>query len=761
MEVTDANLCKVTDAIAVDFVSSSKINLGNDTTFCAGVNNILDAGVGYASYSWTGAKTGSAQTLLADVSGTYYVSASGACSSKDTVVITIQPKPTVNLGADISTCVTSVILHAQPAHAAYLWNDGSTDSTLVAAASGLFWVQVSNALNCTARDSVQVNLGASSSVNLGLDASVCERTTKTLDAGGGFTSYAWSGAKTGSSQTIIADVAGTYYVEANNGACVAKDTFVLTVDQNPKPLLGNDVTLCKGSSVTFNAGTFASYLWSDASMAITLTTNVSGSYWVEVTDANSCKGRDTAAFNTQNTIALNLGADKIMCSGVFPLLDAGNGFTTYAWSGVKSCSSQQITADIAGDYIVKVTSGLCESIDTIKIDFYAPPSVDLGADKDVCAGSTTTLDAGIFNSYLWSTGETIQTVSKSAGTYWVKVADANSCVAYDTVVVSTVPLPQVNIGSDILACVGDVKTIQDNVAQAGLTYSWNDGSTSSSLQIRQSGTYTLTVSDANNCNNSDELNATFNSAPQIDLLAGADTALLCEGDIQILDASTSGFGLSYVWYPSKETTAMIGVKKTGDYCVTVSNGSCSASDTVHVEMVTLPQSVLNDTLNANSATYCFAEEMAGVDISAASSDGKPYQYLWSTGATTPTINVTQEGTYSVTVSMANCEVKDNLKLIDYCATTMYLPSAFSPNGDGVNETFFARGNYLDDYKILIFNRWGELIYSINSFSDSWDGTYAGVKVEQDVYVYKVLYTQHEPSGLDSKKEMIGRVVVLR
>jgi gliding motility-associated-like protein len=113
------------------------------------------------------------------------------------------------------------------------------------------------------------------------------------------------------------------------------------------------------------------------------------------------------------------------------------------------------------------------------------------------------------------------------------------------------------------------------------------------------------------------------------------------------------------------------------------------------------------------------------------------------------------------MSIDNCQVKDNFKLIDYCPTIINFPSAFSPNGDGVNETFYAKGIYVDEFQMFIFNRWGELLFTANSITDAWDGTYGGIKVEQDVYVWKVLYTEHEPSGINSKKEMIGKVVVLR
>ncbi len=768
VEVTNTSNCVGRDTVVVNLVTALNVNLGNDTSFCAGGTKLLDAGAGYNSYLWTGAKTGSSQTMLADIAGTYVVNvtAGGGCSDADTIVVSINAKPTVNLGADITSCAASVDLHAQPNFTSYLWSDASSDSVLTVSSSGTYWVEVANASNCKSRDTINVSLGSNLVVDLGADASVCAGASKSLDAGVGFTSYAWSGAKSGSAQTLIADVAGAYYVTAYNGACAAKDTFILTVYQNPKPSLGNDVTICTGASALFDAGVFSSYLWSDASTLSTLNAAVDGTYWVEVTDGNLCQGRDTVMLTIQNTIAVNLGADINACLGDAPLLDAGNGFSSYTWDGAKSGSAQTMLADVAGQYIATVTSGgSCSASDTINVSFFNLPQVDLGADVQVCAGSTTSIDAGTFVSYLWSTAETSQSISKGVGVYSVEVTDANSCTDTDTIIVTSAALPQVNVGNDVTACEGEVLVVQDNVGQGGLTYDWSDGTSSlgnsSSLTITQSGTYTLTVTDPNNCKKSDAVNATFNTPPSVDLLGGTDTSIVCKGNNKILDATVNAAGIYYLWLPGKETSSTITVSNSGEYSVIISDGSCSDTDKVYIKAVSMPKSVLNDTFLPNNRNYCFVEEPNGVLISAYTEDKVGYKYLWSTGDTTATIYVTKEGTYSLTLSLDNCEVKDNLKLIDYCPTIINFPSAFSPNGDGVNETFYAKGVYVEDYQMLIFNRWGELIFTANSMSDAWDGTYGGVKVEHDVYVWKVLYTEHQPNGINSKKEKIGKVVVLR
>ena len=202
---------------------------------------------------------------------------------------------------------------------------------------------------------------------------------------------------------------------------------------------------------------------------------------------------------------------------------------------------------------------------------------------------------------------------------------------------------------------------------------------------------------------------------------------------------------SVIYVHNKNSTTNAEIKLNGQYTVHVHHTPNQA--------VGIYMEIPGDYTNIEVLT-------AGVDISAETIDGKTYDYLWSTGATTPTINVTAEGKYSVTISLQNCSQSDNVKIVDYCPTKIYFPSAFSPNNDGVNETFFARGIYVEEFELMIFNRWGELIYKSTNFNEAWDGTYQGSKVQENVYIWKVLYKNNEASGVDSKQEMMGKVAVL-
>ena len=109
---------------------------------------------------------------------------------------------------------------------------------------------------------------------------------------------------------------------------------------------------------------------------------------------------------------------------------------------------------------------------------------------------------------------------------------------------------------------------------------------------------------------------------------------------------------------------------------------------------------------------------------------------------------------------AHCAVSDQIKLIDYCPGSLFIPDAFTPNGDSHNNVFAAKGTNIKDFQMLIFNRWGEQIFSSNNISEGWDGTYQNRLVQQDVYVWKISYSLTSEVGITQKNERIGRVTVL-
>ena len=171
-------------------------------------------------------------------------------------------------------------------------------------------------------------------------------------------------------------------------------------------------------------------------------------------------------------------------------------------------------------------------------------------------------------------------------------------------------------------------------------------------------------------------------------------------------------------------------------------------------MVALPtSSLISDTI------VCFEDMVRGMNLNPGN-DG--VKYLWNTGDTTQILTVIQKGDYSVTITnSAGCSSEDAVNLLEDCNGNIWLPSAFTPDGDGKNETFVLQGRGIETVELMVFNRWGELIWTGKSLGDSWDGKHKGNEVPIDVYVWKLSYSAFNHKGVIEQKTKIGHVALVR
>ncbi|NRB49604.1 MAG: hypothetical protein HRU41_18130, partial [Saprospiraceae bacterium] len=222
------------------------------------------------------------------------------------------------------------------------------------------------------------------------------------------------------------------------------------------------------------------------------------------------------------------GPDRSFCEGESVVLSAYSYSLgeTYEWS--TTSTSSEITVAQAGIYWAKVTFGnMCEILDTIELNTIVPASIDLGPDLSPCEGEVITLDATSSDndvSYLWQDSSINPTyLVDSAGLYFITL-NKEGCVSTDTVEVSFIPSPQVDLGADQSLCEGENLSL-DAAINEPAQYLWQDGSTASAFTASQSGTFSVQVT-ANGCAGQDEITLTFNPLPQFTL--GPDTSL-CSG----------------------------------------------------------------------------------------------------------------------------------------------------------------------------------------------------------------------------------------
>ena len=470
---TGINGCGVEIAdMAVTVHALPTVDLGGDQAICAGSMATLDAGT-FASYLWSDNST--SQTLVTGSAGNYSVTVTdlhGCSNTSAQVALTVNALPTVNLGVDRAICQGATTTLDAGSFASYLWSDNSTSQTLVTGSAGNYSVTVTDLHGCSNTSAqVALTVNALPTVNLGVDRAICQGATTTLDAGS-FASYLWSDNST--SQTLVTGSAGNYSVTVTDlhGCSNTSAQVALTVNALPTVNLGVDRAICQGATTTLDAGSFASYLWSDNSTSQTLVTGSAGNYSVTVTDLHGCSNTSAQVALTVNALpTVNLGVDRAICQGATTTLDAGS-FASYLWSD--NSTSQTLVTGSAGNYSVTVTDlhGCSNTSAQVALTVNALPTVNLGVDRAICQGATTTLDAGSFASYLWSDNSTSQTlVTGSAGNYSVTVTDLHGCSNTSAAVTITVnPVPVLDMTTQI-----DMLNTQTRTIDAGsgfTTYLW-------------------------------------------------------------------------------------------------------------------------------------------------------------------------------------------------------------------------------------------------------------------------------------------------
>ncbi|MCW3104801.1 MAG: hypothetical protein JWO09_3241 [Bacteroidetes bacterium] len=430
--------------------------------------------------------------------------------------------------------------------------------------------------------------------------------------------------------------------------CSVADTVVVTGGGSLSVDLGADLNICAGSSVMLNAGNpGATFSWSTGASTQMINVSASGTYYVTVSNG-SCTASDTINVTISPAMSVNLGADitATACGGSITL-DAGNSGMGFMWN--TGAGTQTISVNASGSYYVTVSNGTCSVSDTINVTVNPGMlNVDLGADITLCAGANVMLDAGNAGSgFMWSTGASTQMISvNTSGSVYVTVTNG-SCSVSDTVNVTVLPALNVNLGADISAsvCAGPVMLDAGN---SGMLYLWSTGAISQTIGVTASGMYTVTVTNSGGCSMSDTINVTL-TPPVISVDLGID-AVVCAGGSLMLDAGNAG--LSFSWSTGANTQT-ISVNASGTYYVTVTDGSCSVSDTINV--VVLP--ALNVDLG-NDTTVVFCTGSVMIDA------GNPgMAYLWNTGAVSQTIGATASGTYYVTVTnVGGCTATDSINI---------------------------------------------------------------------------------------------------
>ncbi|MGB0870040.1 MAG: gliding motility-associated C-terminal domain-containing protein [Flavobacteriales bacterium] len=632
--------CEFTDSVQVTQHPTPNPNLGQDTTLCEGEVVELDETIPGATYLWSTGET--TPIISVTTTGNYWVQVSiGNCIESDSISITFEESPIINLGTDVELCEgdSSVFNAFYNASATYEWHDGSTNPTYISNSTELVWVEVTLG-NCSFTDSVNVTVYPYPEVDLGNDIVLCEGDDQILEVQENGATYIWSTGAT--TQSITVNTTNDYSVQVTKNGCTSFDTIHVQFNDVPNINLGTDVELCEGDSSVFNAfyNASATYEWHDGSTNSTYTSNSTELVWVTVTLAN-CTFTDSVNVTVFPYPEVDLGNDIVLCEGDEQLLEVQENGAVYNWS--TGATTQSITVNTTNDYSVQVTKNGCTSFDTIHVQFNDVPNINLGTDVELCEGDSSVFNA-FYNAsatYEWHDGSTNSTyTSNSTELVWVTVTLAN-CTFTDSVNVTVFPYPEVDLGNDIVLCEGDEQLLE--VQENGATYIWNTGATTQSITVNTTNDYSVQVTK-NGCTSFDTVHVQFNDVPNINLGTAVE---LCEGDSSVFNAFYNA-SATYEWHDGS-TNSTYTSNTTELVWVTVTLANCTFTDTVNVTVFPYPEINLG-----NDIVEC---EEIPINIQVSENNAT---YLWNTGDTTQQISPTISGEYSVEVSKNGCTSFDTI-----------------------------------------------------------------------------------------------------
>ena len=766
-----------------------------------------------SSYTWNFGDASSSTlanpTRLYAVAGTFNVSlrirSSKGCDKTLNKTVIIHPLPIASFSID-SACVgvaTGFVNTSTGAIVRYDWNFGdatpnSSSRTPIHsyAIAGIYAVTliVWTDSGCTNSITQNVVVHPLPIIVTNNDTSICPRDTVRLNASGGIT-YRWS-PSTGLSASSISNpvaapsISTNYTLQVTDiNRCQSFDTVKIIVFTLPLVDAGPDTSVCLAAgsfrdSAQLNATGGVTYLWTPSfSLSNNTISNPWASpdtntfYFVTITDSNNCKQRDSARVVVLDPqIDIITTKDTGLCiydSIQINVADQGL-ITTYNWSPTIGLSDANIRLPYFFPldttlYIITVSNYCYTKNDSVLVIVYPLPTISAGSLDSICYGDSIQLIATGGIIYRWDPNSTLSndTIPDPVATptvnnrYFVNVTDTLGCSNRDSVTILVFLPPNARIlNLPLKICQGDTISMQ---ATGGIKYVWHDGKllvTDSNIYnpsalIFDTIMYYVEVGNVHGCISND----TIVVKPQLPVhaIAWNDTAF-CRGLVTRLNASG---GYYYHWTPSTYLTnpdipnPNTKPDSTITYTVVVSNDCFSDDTSITITIFQLP------TANGGPDNSIYRNQTTTLT----GSGGETYTWYPTYGLNNPDDAVTIAGPFNTTkyiltvTDLDGCVNYDTVIVYVLNDVILLIPTAFSPNGDGIND-IFRISKHINIERLInftIYNRWGNLVFETSDIEAGWDGTLKGRGQMLGVYVWYVKALDYDGNIIVRK----GNVTLLR
>ncbi|MCX7744779.1 MAG: PKD domain-containing protein [Flavobacteriales bacterium] len=789
----------------LEFSNASNPISVSATTICQGqsINASTSGSFGVPgyTYNWSLSPTGTpslGNTASVNIpfpnAGTFtlYGFVTDACGNQvtSTRTITVNPSPTPSITGSTSLCQGQSTTLTASGGNTYSWNTGSTSATITInpPTTTNYTVTVTGTGGCTATLSQTVLVNPIPSPVISGTTSICNGQSTTLTASGG-SSYAWNTGATTAAITVSPTSNTTYTVTVTGaGGCSATLSQTVTVNSVPTPVISGTTNICNGQSTTITASGGSSYAWNTGATTASITVSPASNttYTVTVTGVGGCSSINSVNvtvnpspnFSIQN----NSGTTIISCNTASINVTALGAFN-YIWSnGLGNNPNVSITNP--GTYTVTATDANgCSSTQTITItEDTSTPLVNVinntGTYTLDCSNTSVSITAFGGINYLWNGGSNPNSATNqfsNAGTYEVVVTGSNGCTSTASITITedfTPPIVSIinNTGSNELSCVISSISL---TATGGGSYLWSNGlGTNSSVIITNPGIYTVTVTGTNGCTSSASETILQNlNLPQVAFSASTQVGcpITC---IDFTDQSTSA-GSSIVSWKWSYNGIEFSTNQNPNFCftevgnhtisLTVTNSAgCSSTQSLPNYISILPPPIASFQLS-NTLVPISNPTPNIINLSSGANT-----YNWNFGDGTfsslqnPIHTYADTGNYCITLSVSSalgCSDETSGCLYVYPNFQFFIPNSFTPNGDKINDIFIYSGVGYQPISFEIFDRWGNVVYSIQDVILGWDGNHivTGKPLPTGTYVYKIVVEDYAKK----EYEFMGAVNLIR
>lgn len=627
------------------------------------------------------------------------------------------------------------ILDAQNQGADFRWSHGPKSRYVIVKDTGTFWVEATYGCD-TVRDTIHMVLEFSPKVPvLPKDTIYCNTFPGALlDAKNDsiLRTYSWNTSE--STQKINAMDTGLYIVTIQTPHCGTKsDSTHIGILFTPKVNLPKDSLFCDSVRLRLYAGNLnnaCKYLWHNADTTEQTTLRNQGKYFVTAT--NICgSGSDTMIGEMLYKPQVRLPNDTTYCGNIDLVLKVGraNNEEIYNWSDVIDKilygADDSVEINFTGYFKVEIENRCGYATDSAWIKRFYAPTLNLLDTSVFCDDVLLGVKIGTKGngeSYLWSDNSTLDTNTIFVkGPYWATVSNICGKVS-DTGFVKLKNTPTVDLPDDTTFCTAVNYPLSISGNDIETRYYWNGTEGNASKIILVPGKVMLVVS--NDCGSAiDSLNIRLLQMPTVEL---GSEVVYC-GAVLPTDFSVGNPNNqeTYQW-TNGSTNPFASATLPGIFGVRIINPCGEVSDSVNIRSAPFPKVDLGeDTVLCGNFSLLLD----------AGNDGVSYSWM-PTGETSRMITAKKQTTYNVKVTNADgCQSSDHLKIGSDCISTYYIPEAFTPNGDLLNDVFKPTLENVEEYSLSIFNRWGEKVYETKQIEQGWDGSYAGKNCEQGMYLY--------------------------